>query len=84
MKSHNKFWLFMIIEGVGLGPRATAYTQLADTPETHTQHENAVATQPHEGDDADESEDDEWKEGEEGDDEETMEAEEDDEDEGDA
>lgn len=75
MKSHNKFWLFMIIAGVGLGSSATAYTQLVDNPETLTQNENATATQPPEeddnednegeGDDADESDDDEGMESEE-------------------
>ena len=79
MKSHNKFWLFMIIAGVGLGSSAMAYTQFTDTPEALAQNENAVATQPPEedaveeneaeGDDADESDDDEWMEGEEGDEE---------------
>ena len=50
MKSHNKFWLFMIIAGVGLGSSAMAFTQFADNPETPSQNENAAATQPPEGD----------------------------------
>lgn len=75
MKSRNKYWLIMIIAGVGLGSSATAYTQFVDEPKTLTQNEIAAAPQPPEGDegdsdDSDEGDDDEMTVGDdEGDDE---------------